>query len=139
MQALYLRPGVKPDIPDVHDGNVTDDSGSSSSQDEAPDDFVYQDDDPNDPNDDDPAGDPSAAQPRESRLEPFGPFTVSKIVANGIDKGWGANCRRHWDCRSSLSCKKSITTSDLTPESLDECLRLCKKWLLMGTLITGIQ
>ena len=68
--------------------------------------------------------------PKESRIEAFGPFSVSKIFVKGVHRGWGGNCGRHWDSNSSLGCKKSFTSPD--PACFDECHRLAKAWLLMG-------
>ena len=54
---------------------------------------------------------PAILRPRESRAEPFGPWTISQIMANGTFIGYGANCNLHknsWDTAADR-CKKALT------------------------------
>ena len=65
----------------------------------------------------------------------FGPFSVSRVLRNGICIGWGGSCHQHrnvYDEQDTL-CKRCF--GFLPGESEEHTRCLAKKWLLMGTRI----
>jgi hypothetical protein len=69
---------------------------------------------------------------RERTAVPWGPFSISKINAHGVQSGWGANCYKHHDILyPKRKCQKPITYGrDMLPDEL--CIRKLKEWLLEG-------
>ena len=70
---------------------------------------------------------------RETRLTPWGPYSVSEWVdmKDGVltQVGWIANCIQHYDLNTNLKCRKMFRFGTNTSS---ECRCLCKQWLLMG-------
>ena len=74
-------------------------------------------------------------RPRERRTEQFGPWTISKITANGTWIGYGANCGWHkntWDQHSGR-CKKALTFG-IRMSPADARIRM-KMWLRKGAQV----
>ena len=75
----------------------------------------------------------------QQRAEPWGPFSISKIVRSrdGQVTGWGAICGFHCDhgmegeAASKTQCKKAFSCGT---RSREECVRLLKRWLLLGLM-----
>ena len=75
----------------------------------------------------------------QQRAEPWGPFSISKIVRSrdGQTTGWGAICGLHSDhgvegeSASRTQCKKAFSCGS---RSREECVLLLKRWLLMGLM-----
>ena len=69
---------------------------------------------------------------KERRAIPFGPLSVSKIIANGEFISWGASCCKHTNAwEPHLGCKKSLSFRGgrVTP---DEARIRMEMWLLAG-------
>lgn len=80
------------------------------------------------------APDAADADPRQTRLHPFGPWTISGVwdTKRNVQIGWGANCGGHF-CTAGKACKKQIGAA--AAGSLSNAQALAKEWLLRGRAI----
>ena len=72
---------------------------------------------------------------REVRKRPFGPWSISKVFADGCFVAWGANCNSHTNkARCDQKCKRQIGFRGGCVSEADARCRV-KLWLLAGRAI----
>lgn len=73
------------------------------------------------------------------RADCWGPFTISKLLRQGVHVGWGATCRRHRDPGKRTQCQTTIHFRGRGDDRVltdDECVLGLKRWLIYGFTIS---